>query len=168
MSIRRPPVLFLVAVILVAALLAVLFPSRRRQVRKTFARVEQLAAKDGATSPVTAALRMKGLSDLLDDETTLLLPGEEREWTLSRKEARALMTKGWLETRYVSVRFDAIRITFPDRDTAETTGDITIESGSSRLDHFEDVPTFEATLVREAGTRRWRFSRVVLRPIIEK
>ena len=168
MIVRKLNVVSLIALVSLAFVLVALFPSRRKEVLRTFDRIEKLAVKDGGETPVAGALRVKQLARYLEDDVTVLLPDQEDEQLVSRKEALALMLHGWNETSYLRVRFDSIQISFPDKETAETSGDITIESGEGRFDRYENVPTFEATLVHDPDSYKWRFQRISLQPVIEK
>lgn len=157
----------LAAALLVLAA-AALFPARRSQVLRTFARVGRLASKTEGESPLSGAVRARELAGLLADDVLVRLPDSPDARSVSREEAQALMLRGRAEVRYLEVRFDSVRVSFRGRDTALAAGDLSLASGPGPLDVSEDVPEFEAVLVREPGSRRWRFSEIALRRVIEK
>lgn len=144
-----------------------------RAVRKVFARLSELAAKDGPQDGgvLGAATGVAELEELFDERVTVFLP------ELSRRpapHARDALVRQAMAARYrasrTALRFDGIRVELDvGRTSARVVGDASLTCVMPGWGSVSDeTRELRAELAKDPSDGSWRIGRIELAPILRR
>ena len=134
-----------------------------RAVRRVFARLSELAEKDGPQDGggvLGAAAGVGELEELFDERVEVLLP----EWS------RRPTTRGRVQLARQAMRFDGLRVELDAaRAAAHVAGDASLTCEMPGWGSVSDATReLRADLVRDPSDGAWRIRRIELTPILRQ
>lgn len=161
----------ILALVVVAAIGYVFWPSDEARVKETFKKVEAALEKSGPETHVKALEKARSAVELVEPGCTFELALGRGSHVYTLPKVAADITQQAVAYRMsvsnIHVSFKDLNVTFPDKATAEVTCDF-FYKGDDIGWSVHDARALEATLRKDPESGRWRFARVRLADIIGK